>query len=105
MEVALIGNATQVTVGWTHTCVRLNDASVRCWGDNYYGQLGDGTRTETLWATADPGLADVRAVRAGELHTCAVTSGGALYCWGRNDAGGVGDRTRVDRDTPALVRW
>jgi alpha-tubulin suppressor-like RCC1 family protein len=43
-----IGNAVEVSAGANHTCARLQDGTVRCWGDNSYGQLGDGTETNAF---------------------------------------------------------
>ena len=77
--------------------------SVWTWGQNTYGQLGDGT-TENR---ADPLLVmdDVRAVCSGAYHTLAVTAGGTASGTGRNDFGQLGDGTPTDRLTfgPALV--
>jgi alpha-tubulin suppressor-like RCC1 family protein len=47
MEVSGINHAKQVAAGAQQTCALLADGEVECWGQNFYGQLGDGTTTET----------------------------------------------------------
>ncbi|MBK6534435.1 MAG: hypothetical protein IPF99_34190 [Deltaproteobacteria bacterium] len=61
----------QMVVGYLHTCARLGDGSVRCWGNNRYGQLGDGTVTNRSNPTLVPGLTGVVELAAGGQHTCA----------------------------------
>ena len=62
--------ATAVSAGGGHTCALLSNATVKCWGSNSDGQLGDGTHTRRLTAVAVHGLAGVKSVSAG-LASCA----------------------------------
>jgi alpha-tubulin suppressor-like RCC1 family protein len=93
--------ATAITVGGAHTCARLTDGSLRCWGRNSSGQLGDGTLTRRLVpakvrASAASFLTGVSFVTAGEAHTCAFLGTGSavrVRCWGANASGQLGMNT------------
>lgn len=97
------GQAT-LTGGERHTCALTSTGGLKCWGNNAYGQLGDGTRNGRStpgWVT---GLTTgVIAVAAGAYHTCAVTNVGGVKCWGRNDFGQLGDDTNADKPLPTAV--
>ena len=93
----------QITAGASHTCARLADGSLRCWGYNDHGQLGNGDTTDRLNPTPVTGVTAAVDVATGGSHTCAVTRDGAALCWGANGGGSVGDGTFDDRPTPARV--
>ena len=80
----------------------LADSSLWCWGNNLYGQLGDGTNTTrpapVRIATA---AAAWKAVQAGEHHTCGIRVDGTVWCWGNNFGGQLGDGTTADRSPPS----
>ncbi|MFQ6030013.1 MAG: hypothetical protein ACE5Q6_21275 [Dehalococcoidia bacterium] len=81
--------ATGISVGLWHTCAITAERSLRCWGLNNYGQLGDGTRTERARPVDVVGLdSEVVAVSAGANHTCSLTAEGGVQCWGRNSRNG-----------------
>jgi alpha-tubulin suppressor-like RCC1 family protein len=94
------GGAAAIAPGFNHTCALTTSGGVMCWGDNYYGQLGDGTTTDRLLPTFATGLGSgVAMVAAGDGHTCAVTTGGAVMCGGWNWGGQVGNGTTADQST------
>jgi alpha-tubulin suppressor-like RCC1 family protein len=94
------GVARLSTHGW-HTCAVKTDSGVYCWGSNYWGQLGDGTRLDRSVPVAVSGLTSGAAmVSAAYSHTCAVTVSGGARCWGSNDVGQLGDGTTTERVTP-----
>lgn len=95
---------TVVSGGSGHTCASGAGGAMRCWGDNVYDQLGDGSFIEQLMPVAVVGLGGgARAIGAGGSHTCAVTTAGAAKCWAYNYHGQVGDGTDTDRDFPTQV--
>lgn len=78
-----------ISAGVKHTCARTTAGTVKCWGDNASGRLGDGTTDDRLVPTEIPGFANVAEVSAGGAHTCARQQG-AAKCWGNNAAGQLG---------------
>ncbi|MDF1795138.1 MAG: hypothetical protein P1U63_01240 [Coxiellaceae bacterium] len=77
--------------------------SVKCWGDNYWGQLGDGTREERHQATESPFTSYTTQLVSGHAHTCRLTTDGRVQCWGRNTYGQLGDGTSFFRTRPVEV--
>jgi alpha-tubulin suppressor-like RCC1 family protein len=96
--------AADVDGGELHTCAVLGNGTVRCWGDNTYGQLGDGSKTAATTPIAVVGLAGAVAVAAGSSHSCALLKDGTLWCWGGNAFGQLGDGTTADKTTPVQVQ-
>ena len=92
-----------VSAGSSHTCGVTPDGTTYCWGDNTFGELGDGTTTNRTTAVRVLGGLTFASVSAGNLSTCGVTTGGAAYCWGWNGAGQLGDGTTTNRAVPVTV--
>jgi alpha-tubulin suppressor-like RCC1 family protein len=95
--------ASSVTAGASHTCASMGDGTVRCWGANRDGQLGDGTTTGRVSPVVVQDLVDAVEVAAGTSHTCALLASGRMRCWGSNSFGELGDGTKVAQFAPVLV--
>jgi alpha-tubulin suppressor-like RCC1 family protein len=92
----LTSGVLQVAAAYEHTCALLSTGGVKCWGANFYGQLGDGTSAANRLTPVDvSGLTSgVTQIAAGMgRHSCALLSSGGVQCWGYNHAGQIGDGT------------
>lgn len=86
---------TDLVAGERHTCARMVDGRVYCWGSDESGQLGNGRvspacmgdRANLCDPVARPvaGLSDVARLTAGARHVCAAKADGTMWCWGEND--------------------
>jgi cysteine-rich repeat protein len=87
--------AVDISAGYSHTCVVLSDGTARCWGENWYGQLGDGTNTSSIFPVTVSDLTSAVSIATGggrkckgcgETHnSCALLSDGTARCWGTDD--------------------
>ncbi|HTY96459.1 MAG TPA: hypothetical protein VMB91_05420 [Solirubrobacteraceae bacterium] len=84
LEVKGISNAIQVTATERQTCALLSTGHIDCWGENDFGELGDGTQTASAAPVEVAGITDATQVTNGPDHACAVLSGGHVDCWGGN---------------------
>jgi len=106
---ALAGRAlTQIAVSWYHACAVDAVGTAFCWGRDSYGQLGDGSVTDSNVPEAvDAGgvLAGkaLTQVVAGAFDTCALDSAGAAYCWGYDHYGELGDASTTSSSVPVAV--
>jgi alpha-tubulin suppressor-like RCC1 family protein len=97
--------ATAIAAGAAHTCAILDTGQVKCWGYDFYGQLGIGATDHrgddpgemgAALPTVDLGTGrTATAIAAGLRHTCAILDTDQVKCWGNNNAGqlGLGDTT------------
>ena len=96
-----MAGAVQVGTGRSQACARRANGTVRCWGSNSEGQLGDGSTTTQLTAATDvmnlTGAVDLALTAS---HACARDAAGNAVCWGSNTYGQLGDGSTTARSTP-----
>ena len=96
------GTRLAVTLGSTSTCVLAGDGSVRCWGRNEDGELGDDSGIDSLTGVAVSALSGRVGLAGGATAWCAW-SPDRVDCWGRSDAGALGDGTNTRRFAPVRM--
>ena len=101
---------TAIACGANHTAALKTDGSVCEWGDNTYGQLGNGSSDQSahpvpgqVTGAGGTGLRGVIAIACGQDFTVALSSGGTVIAWGKNDHGQLGNNTTVDSSVPVPV--
>ncbi len=81
------------------TCALLTDGTVKCWGRNADGQLGDGTTVDRLTPTTVSGVSGAVDLYLGDFNACVRLTTGKVKCWGGNNYGQLGDGTSTNRTT------
>jgi alpha-tubulin suppressor-like RCC1 family protein len=100
--------AKAVAAGGEHTCALLTDGTIWCWGDNMYGELGNGTFTTTGGVASPtqvqglPGPATAVVSGSGGF-SCALINDGTVYCWGANGLGELGNGTITATDSGGIA--
>jgi len=94
----------KIAIGLYHSCAITPSGGVKCWGDNDYGQLGNGTTTDSKTPVDVLHLdGSAISIAASGEYTCVLTSQRGVKCWGKNWNGQLGDGTRTSRSAPVDV--
>lgn len=72
----------EVMAASARTCVRTQQGTVECWGSNDQGQIGDGTRTDSLTPIEARGIDDAISLALDEESTCVLHKSRTVSCWG-----------------------
>jgi alpha-tubulin suppressor-like RCC1 family protein len=92
-----------ISAGYRHTIMAKSDGTVWAWGNNMFGQLGNGSTISSLIPVQVPGLSGIVSVSAGDNYSIALKRDGTVWTWGGNMNGELGDGTTTTRLTPAQV--
>ena len=90
-----------VALGTYHSAAITKYGSLYMWGYNNYGQLGNGSTTNSY--TPVKIMENVAAVSLGDYHSAAITKDGSLYMWGENSDGQLGNGSTTNRSTPVKI--
>lgn len=101
--VASFNNIKQLVGGKEFTLILMKDGTVKAWGYNKRGQLGDGTTTDRYSPVDVVGLANVKQLSAGDEYTIALLNDGTVKSWGRNNYGQLGDGTKNNKQSPIKI--
>ena len=93
---------TAIAAGSGHSLALKSDGTLWAWGDNSYGQLGDGTTDNKIIPTKVGSNTDWTAIAAGSGHSLALKSDG-IWSWGDNSYGQLGDGTTDNKIIPTKV--
>ena len=105
VEVSSITNGADISMGYYHACVLLDNGSVNCWGKGEFGQLGNGT-TSTSAVNTPVNVSNISsaiAISAGYTHSCVILSDGTVKCWGAGGGGRLGNDSTSNQSTPVSV--
>jgi alpha-tubulin suppressor-like RCC1 family protein len=101
---AAISGISKIATTEEVACAVTTAGAALCWGDNYYGQLGNATTTSSETpvqvSTLTSGVTEI-ATGPGS-HSCAIRNG-AAYCWGENGEGQLGNNSTTDSTSPVAV--
>jgi alpha-tubulin suppressor-like RCC1 family protein len=100
----LSSGVASVATGFDYTCALTTAGAVLCWGNNEFGQLGDGSAVGSEVPIAVSGLSSgVAAVATGDGHACALTTAGGVLCWGYGMDGELGNGSAAQSLVPVAV--
>ena len=89
VQVQGITDATTITTNSGHSCALHQDGTISCWGNNDYGQLGNGTENDSFVPVQVQGITDATTITG----SCALHEDGTISCWGNNFYGQLGNGT------------
>jgi hypothetical protein len=104
VQVSSLTGITAIAAGdGGHSLALKNDGTVWAWGDNEYGELGNGTNTNSNVPVQVSGLTGITAIAGGVVHSIAVKNDGTVWAWGNNGNGQLGNGTNTNSNLPVQV--
>ncbi|MFC3788619.1 OmpL47-type beta-barrel domain-containing protein [Paenibacillus sp. GCM10012307] len=103
VQVQNLTGVIKISSSYAHNLALTDDGKVWAWGDNYYGQLGDGTKNKRKVPVQVAHMEGISEIFAGEYYSMAVKRNGSVWAWGINSYGQLGDGTTVNKITRNLV--
>ncbi len=82
LEIPGLADVVAVAGGWKHACALLGNGTVRCWGANRYGQLGDDSSSDSSVPVEVVGIQHAVGLTSNGHHSCALINDGTIGCWG-----------------------
>ncbi|MCK9266087.1 FG-GAP-like repeat-containing protein [bacterium] len=98
--VGYLKNIRQVSAGGRHSLALDKDGNIWAWGDNTYGQLGDGTNNDTNFPIKITDLPKIVQISTGLRHSIAIDEDGQLWVWGFNIKGQLGNGRETNSNIP-----
>jgi hypothetical protein len=103
-----VSGISKIAGGFYHSMALKNDGTVWTWGDNEFGQLGNGSVMNTgCYCEPVPAqianLSNMISIAGGWNHSVAVKNDGSVWSWGNNTKGQLGDGSGIDNPTPAMI--
>ncbi|MEK8127556.1 fibronectin type III domain-containing protein [Paenibacillus filicis] len=100
IQVPGLSGIKSVSAGTNHVIAQSTDGRVWTWGENYSGQLGDGTTQMSRSPKYIGSMNSVKSIAAGDTHSMALKNDGTVWVWGGNYDGQLGDNSRTTRLYP-----
>ena len=108
--IGYLQNIVDIKAGAYHVLALSKDGTVWAWGDNQFGQLGDGSFISKKYPvkvknfSGNGELSDIVKIECGAFHSCAINKNGEVLMWGKNMKGQLGNGTYEDRNLPVFVK-
>ena len=105
-----LNNIIQISAGSNYVIALKKDGTVFTWGQNIYGQLGNGSSVNSMLpvqvksADGNSFLTDIVQISAGYVHSMALKKDGTVWTWGRNDGGQLGNNNTSNKSLPVQVK-